>query len=158
MWHDAWCTCRVLGSCQQAWSNAARSPTSGPSCPPPSRPAIIPSCHPALSAGLPTPGTQLRVVDPETLCDVPDGQQGLILARGPGVMAGYYRDEAATAKVRACAWARRQPRLSWALEPPQTRSVGMALLLGPQSVCTARDAPGPTLPCTAGLQGGGWLV
>ncbi|PRW33092.1 long-chain-fatty-acid-- ligase [Chlorella sorokiniana] len=51
------------------------------------------------SVGLPTPGTQLRVVDPDTLRDVPDGQQGLILARGPGVMAGYYRDEAATAKA-----------------------------------------------------------
>lgn len=53
----------------------------------------------AAAAGLPTPGTQLRVVDPESLQDVPDGQQGLILARGPGVMAGYFRDEAATAKV-----------------------------------------------------------
>lgn len=55
--------------------------------------------RPAPPAGLPTPGTTLRVVDPDTLRDVADGQQGLILARGPGVMAGYYRDEAATAKV-----------------------------------------------------------
>jgi acyl-CoA synthetase (AMP-forming)/AMP-acid ligase II len=53
----------------------------------------------SLPAGLPTPGTSLRVVHPETLAEVPDGQQGLLLARGPGVMAGYYADPGATAKV-----------------------------------------------------------
>jgi acyl-CoA synthetase (AMP-forming)/AMP-acid ligase II len=42
------------------------------------------------------------VVDPETLADVPEGQQGLLLARGPGVMAGYWQDDAATAKVGLC--------------------------------------------------------
>ena len=52
-----------------------------------------------LPAGLPTPGTSLRVVHPETLAEVPDGEQGLLLARGPGVMAGYYADPGATAKV-----------------------------------------------------------
>lgn len=41
------------------------------------------------------------MVDPDSLAPVPDGQQGLLLARGPGVMAGYYKDEAATAKVGA---------------------------------------------------------
>mmetsp|Transcript_25990 Transcript_25990/g.56652 ORF Transcript_25990/g.56652 Transcript_25990/m.56652 type:complete len:725 (+) Transcript_25990:195-2369(+) len=51
------------------------------------------------SVGLPTPGTQLQVVDPNTLADLPDGQQGLVLARGPGVMAGYLDDEVATAKA-----------------------------------------------------------
>jgi hypothetical protein len=49
--------------------------------------------------GLPTPDTQLRVVDPETLEPVSEGRQGLVLARGPGVMAGYFRDEAATARA-----------------------------------------------------------
>lgn len=53
------------------------------------------------SVGLPTPGTQLRVVDPGTGADLPDGQQGLILARGPGVMAGYYGDVASTDKAFA---------------------------------------------------------
>ena len=38
------------------------------------------------SVGLPIPGTSLRVVDPEALTPVHDGGQGLILARGPGVM------------------------------------------------------------------------
>jgi len=38
------------------------------------------------SVGLPVPGTSLRVVDPEALTPVEDGRQGLILARGPGVM------------------------------------------------------------------------
>ncbi|PSC68813.1 putative acyl-activating enzyme chloroplastic [Micractinium conductrix] len=51
------------------------------------------------SVGQTTPGTQLRFVDPESLQDVPDGQQGLILAKGPGVMAGYFGDEGATAKA-----------------------------------------------------------
>lgn len=50
------------------------------------------------SVGLPTPGTQLRVVDPATLRDLREpGAPGLVLARGPGVMRGYYRDEEATA-------------------------------------------------------------
>ena len=38
------------------------------------------------SVGQPIPGTSLRFVHPETLADVADGEQGLILARGPGVM------------------------------------------------------------------------
>eukprot|EP00798_Chlamydomonas_sp_ICE-L_P017421 gene17421-23723_t len=51
------------------------------------------------STGLPTPGTTLRVVDPETLVDLPDGIRGLILANGPGIMSGYLKDDAATAKA-----------------------------------------------------------
>ncbi|KAL4439997.1 hypothetical protein ABPG75_002998 [Micractinium tetrahymenae] len=51
------------------------------------------------SVGQPTPGTQLRLVDPETMKDVADGQRGLLLAKGPGVMAGYYNDPGATAKA-----------------------------------------------------------
>ena len=38
------------------------------------------------SLGLPIPGTSLCVVDPETLAPTEDGRQGLVLARGPGVM------------------------------------------------------------------------
>eukprot|EP00198_Chlamydomonas_reinhardtii_P001953 XP_001691289.1 long-chain-fatty-acid CoA ligase [Chlamydomonas reinhardtii] len=51
------------------------------------------------SVGVPTPGTQLRVVDPESLAPLPAGRQGLVLARGPGVMPGYWQDPAASAKA-----------------------------------------------------------
>ena len=51
------------------------------------------------TVGLPVPGTQVKVVDPATLRELPDGEQGLLLARGPGVMRGYYRDPSNTAKA-----------------------------------------------------------
>lgn len=51
------------------------------------------------SVGRPIPGTRLRVVDPETYQDVADGQQGVILAQGPGVMKGYYNDPQGTQKA-----------------------------------------------------------
>ncbi|DBA75756.1 hypothetical protein WJX77_002081 [Trebouxia sp. C0004] len=51
------------------------------------------------SVGRPIPGTKLRVVDPETYQDVADGQQGVILAQGPGVMKGYYNDPQGTQKA-----------------------------------------------------------
>jgi long-chain acyl-CoA synthetase len=49
------------------------------------------------TVGRPLPGTELRVVDPETLLPVPPGEKGLILARGPGVFDGYLDDPEATA-------------------------------------------------------------
>ncbi len=49
--------------------------------------------------GLPTPGTQLRVVDPDSLAPLGPGARGLLLARGPGVTGGYWRDEAASARA-----------------------------------------------------------
>ncbi len=53
--------------------------------------------HPT-TAGLPIPGTELRVVDPvNKQIPLPDGTPGLLLARGPGVMGGYYKDPSATA-------------------------------------------------------------
>ena len=51
------------------------------------------------TVGLPVPGTQVKVVDPATGRELPDGEQGLLLARGPGVMRGYYRDPSNTAKA-----------------------------------------------------------
>jgi long-chain acyl-CoA synthetase len=47
--------------------------------------------------GHPLRGTSVRVVDPDSLEDLPDGQPGLVLASGPGVMQGYCGDESATA-------------------------------------------------------------
>lgn len=54
--------------------------------------------------GKPIPGTSLRVVDPETYEDVPDGQQGLLLAKGPGVMKGYYNNPQGTQKAFRDGW------------------------------------------------------
>ncbi|GFR52122.1 hypothetical protein Agub_g14636 [Astrephomene gubernaculifera] len=51
------------------------------------------------TVGLPNPGTEIRVVDPETLQPLPAGRKGLVMARGPGVMKGYYRNEEATQKA-----------------------------------------------------------
>eukprot|EP00878_Enallax_costatus_P036567 GHUV01041074.1.p1 GENE.GHUV01041074.1~~GHUV01041074.1.p1 ORF type:complete len:511 (+),score=205.18 GHUV01041074.1:480-2012(+) len=57
------------------------------------------------SVGLPTPGTQVIVVDPVTHRPLPDGQQGLVLAAGPGVMAGgYLGDIEATRKAFVDGW------------------------------------------------------
>lgn len=51
------------------------------------------------AAGQPIPFTEIKVVDPETRQDVPQGAQGLVLARGPQIMAGYYRNPEATQKA-----------------------------------------------------------
>ncbi|MBF2098484.1 MAG: AMP-binding protein, partial [Gloeomargaritaceae cyanobacterium C42_A2020_066] len=51
------------------------------------------------TAGRPIPGTEIRIVDPETRQTLPTGQKGLVLARGPQIMLGYYRNPEATAKV-----------------------------------------------------------
>jgi long-chain acyl-CoA synthetase len=52
-----------------------------------------------LSSGKPLPGTEIRIVDVETRQPVSIGQKGLVLIRGPQVMAGYYRDPESTAKA-----------------------------------------------------------
>jgi long-chain acyl-CoA synthetase len=52
-----------------------------------------------LSSGQPLPGTEIKIVDVETLQPVSIGQKGLVLIRGPQVMQGYYRDPEATAKA-----------------------------------------------------------
>jgi long-chain acyl-CoA synthetase len=51
------------------------------------------------SAGLPLPHTGLKVVDPATRSPLPVGERGLVLAKGPQVMAGYHNKPEATAKV-----------------------------------------------------------
>jgi long-subunit acyl-CoA synthetase (AMP-forming) len=56
------------------------------------------------SVGLPVPGTRLIVVDPASHAPLPDGQQGLLLAAGPGVTSGYYNDAAATRKAFIDGW------------------------------------------------------
>ena len=51
------------------------------------------------SAGQPLPGTAVRIVDPQSRSPLAIGQQGLVLAKGPQVMAGYFHRPEATAKV-----------------------------------------------------------
>lgn len=51
------------------------------------------------SAGKPVPGTEIRIVDPETRKTKHQGEKGSVLARGPQVMAGYYKQPEATQKV-----------------------------------------------------------
>jgi acyl-CoA synthetase (AMP-forming)/AMP-acid ligase II len=50
------------------------------------------------SLGIPLPGYHLRVVD-EDGHDVPTGQIGELVVRGPGVLTGYHGDAAATSHV-----------------------------------------------------------
>jgi fatty-acyl-CoA synthase len=45
--------------------------------------------------GVPGPGVETRIVDPESGKQVPPGQVGEIVTRGPQVMLGYWRNEAA---------------------------------------------------------------
>lgn len=51
------------------------------------------------SAGQPLPGTAIKVVDPDSRSPLPQGGRGLVLAKGPQVMAGYLNKPEATAKV-----------------------------------------------------------
>ncbi|HUC66975.1 MAG TPA: AMP-binding protein [Stellaceae bacterium] len=55
------------------------------------------------SVGLPFAGVELRVVDGEDR-DVRAGEPGEVLARGDSVMAGYWRDDKATAETLRGGW------------------------------------------------------
>jgi acyl-CoA synthetase (AMP-forming)/AMP-acid ligase II len=48
------------------------------------------------SIGQPLPGTECRLVDPETGADVGEGERGELWVRGPQVMRGYLNDPDAT--------------------------------------------------------------
>jgi long-chain acyl-CoA synthetase len=51
------------------------------------------------SAGRPMPYTELRIVHTETRETLKHGERGLVLARGPQVMQGYYQNPEATTKA-----------------------------------------------------------
>ena len=51
------------------------------------------------TVGLPLPGSQFRVVDPETLATLPTGEAGLVLIGGTQIMKGYLDDPAKTDSV-----------------------------------------------------------
>lgn len=50
--------------------------------------------------------TNVRIVDPQTLCDVPTGHDGEIWISGPTVMKGYYQNPQATEEVLKDGWLR----------------------------------------------------
>lgn len=61
----------------------------------------------AGTVGLPLPGTEVRVVDPdEPTRDVEPGQPGELLVRGPQVFSGYWKKPGATAEVFVDDWFR----------------------------------------------------
>lgn len=53
------------------------------------------------TVGTPLPGAQFRVVDPDTLEELPLGEDGLILIGGSQVMKGYLKDPERTAQALA---------------------------------------------------------
>ena len=52
----------------------------------------------AGTVGLPLPGVEVRIVDPETGEPVPEGEIGMIEVRGPNVFKGYWRMPEKTAQ------------------------------------------------------------
>jgi len=60
----------------------------------------------AGSIGLPLPGTECRVIDPDTGEDVPRGQPGELIVRGPQVFGGYYGKPEETERVFLDGWFR----------------------------------------------------
>jgi len=49
----------------------------------------VPAGERTGSVGRPLPGVKIKIVDPETLADLPPHTPGLILVKGPNVMSGY---------------------------------------------------------------------
>lgn len=58
----------------------------------------------AGSAGQPLPGVAVRMVDPESRETLPDGEEGLMLIKGPNVMQGYLNQPDKTAEVLQDGW------------------------------------------------------
>ncbi len=51
------------------------------------------------TVGVPMPGFDVQIIDPQTGETLPPGQQGELLLRGPGLMQGYYRLPEATVRT-----------------------------------------------------------
>ncbi|CUH65878.1 Long-chain-fatty-acid--CoA ligase [Thalassovita gelatinovora] len=50
------------------------------------------------TVGFPLPGTEIRISDPDTGIEVPQGETGMIEVRGPNVFSGYWRMPEKTAE------------------------------------------------------------
>lgn len=50
------------------------------------------------------PGVEAKVIDPDTGDDLPPGEAGELIARGHGMMKGYYKNEEATAQSTRGGW------------------------------------------------------
>ncbi|AFY68472.1 o-succinylbenzoate--CoA ligase [Thalassoporum mexicanum PCC 7367] len=51
------------------------------------------------TSGIPLPDAEIKIVDPETKEAFPPGKRGLVMARGPMIMQGYYKNPEATNKA-----------------------------------------------------------
>jgi acyl-CoA synthetase (AMP-forming)/AMP-acid ligase II len=60
--------------------------------------------RPIGSCGLPVPGLAVRIVDPSTAEDVPFGEEGELIVRGPNLMKGYHNKPAETAAAIRKGW------------------------------------------------------
>ncbi|WP_454631020.1 class I adenylate-forming enzyme family protein [Bradyrhizobium cenepequi] len=60
--------------------------------------------RPMGSCGLPVPGLAVRIVDPSSVEDVPIGEEGELIVRGPNLMQGYHNKPAETASALRKGW------------------------------------------------------
>ena len=60
--------------------------------------------RPIGSCGLPVPGLAVRIIDPSSLEDVPFGEEGELIVRGPNLMQGYHNKPAETAAELRKGW------------------------------------------------------
>ena len=56
------------------------------------------------SCGIPVPGLAVRIVDPAKRHDLPAGQEGELIVRGPNVMPGYHNKPEETANALRDGW------------------------------------------------------
>jgi len=60
--------------------------------------------RPMGSCGLPVPGLAVRIVDPSSREDVPFGEEGELIVRGPNLMQGYHNKPQETASALRKGW------------------------------------------------------
>lgn len=60
--------------------------------------------RPMGSCGLPLPGLAVRIVDPSSIQDVPIGEEGELIVRGPNLMQGYHNKPTETASALRNGW------------------------------------------------------